>query len=88
MSAFHRTVSFELVGEFSLLLGSTQPASAVTQGGDNCVYIMFFLSNYTTIAKLLSESGKRGSEMDLNFLLGVWELRQSLMMVIVILSFG
>lgn len=38
-------------------------------------YYFFFLSNYTRIAKLLSKSGKRGSEMDLNFLLGVWELR-------------
>lgn len=75
VSAFHRAVSFGFVREFSLLLGSTQPESAMTQGGDNCVYIMFFLSNYTRLAKLLSESGKRGSEMDVRFLLGIWELR-------------
>lgn len=83
MSAFHRAVSFGSVGEFSLLLSSTQPASGMTQEEDNWLgvflvvgfFLFFFLSNYTRIAKLLSKSGKRGSEMDLNFLLGVWELR-------------
>lgn len=83
MSAFHRAISFGSVGEFSLLLSSTQPASGMTQGEDNWVcgfifFIFFFLSNYTRIAKLLSKSGKRGSEMDLNFLLGVWDLRATL----------
>lgn len=86
MSAFHRAISFGSVGEFSLLLGSTQPASGMTQEEDNWLgffwwlgffffFFFFLLSNYTRIAKLLSKSGKRGSEMDLNFLPGVWELR-------------
>lgn len=39
------------------------------------ITFFFFLSNYTRIAKLLPKSGRRGSEMDVNFLLHVWELR-------------